>query len=245
MTMTAGMMSCMHLAELEMVKSPRLKISWAADIDPQILPSTYSVAMDNKEPATYKRTVDVVPLYIPPDEIDVPVLIYNVAEGIELNSTVVTATTDNVGYFFACRQRVNADEDSIYPVTMEQHVRKLTIILNPDFIPFSIRKIHKATLSGVATKLDLKSGVHSDKKEIKLNFDFSSTDTWWTATVCLLGIVTEGKPDTILTIEYEKEGDTVTYTESIKISDDMKNFNLDKTEPKQIYGKYVEVIEAS
>lgn len=202
-------------------------------------PSSYTIGIDGKTfPATSDRCEIKEPFY--PG--DYKLYAWNTADHITMNGTAATAdyTAGTIGWLFTCAMDVKIEADKVHEFTaaMEQQVRELTLVVEPAGSTAERIESITATLSGVAVSYDMNGGTHGQAGSVPLTFTkiTSGADAGkWTATVRLLGIVTDAG---------QKFSGTITFTDGspagIALDSDLTealaNFNTDKTKPLALDG---------
>ncbi len=171
--------------------------------------------------------------------------LYNTAGKITVSGTTVSiAVTGGVadpqpGWLFtwAADRQIEKDRDYDISAVMQQQVRQLTLVIEPT--GGAIDKIASvdATLTGVASQLNIDDNTHSASMSVKPIFT-KQPDGKYAATVRLLGIAgTEQKLSVTMTFT---GGNLQSVSETHDLTTLLSGFNDDKKIPLTLGGKVVE-----
>ena len=159
--------------------------------------------------------------------------IWNTTDNVIVSDMMATAdyAAGELGWFFTGRQEVmiEIDGEHTFTVFMQQQVRQLTFELE---IADNVQYRHtgvSATLSGVASTLNMDDGTHGAPITIALTFAEDLKDSKWKATVRLLGVT--GNIQTLTLTMNLADGHPSSYTITSDLSSQLAAFNEDKKTP--------------
>lgn len=205
-------------------------------------PASYTVAVGDYSTTLSGDVNTIDNLFLPETYRTV---VYNTADNIAISGTTATAnyTTGVLGWLFSSviDAKIEKDTDHAFTATMQQQVRQLTLIIEPTGGTADRIESITATLSGVASTLDINTGTHGTATSISLIFTkiTSGTDAGkWSTTVRLLGI--SGSE--------QKLTGTITFTDgspgNLPLESDLTSllsaFNTDKKTPQTLGGTVAE-----
>lgn len=177
--------------------------------------------------------------------------IYNTPEHITVSGTVATVATtagnaDDVGAFvrndpgwlftYSGDLRIEKDSDHTYTATMQQQVRRLTLVIDP---AGKVARI-EGRLSGAAASLNFAAGTYATPSNVELQFTeiTSGSDAGkWSATVRLLGVA--GAQQKLNATIYFATSSTTAVTLDSDLTAELASFNTDKRTPLTLGGKMV------
>ena len=154
-----------------------------------------------------------------------------------------TLISNAPGWLLTSVQEVTVEADTDYELTaaMHQHVRQLTLVIEPTGDAAGRIESIEGSLSGAAGTLDFATGTYGAASDVALHFTkiTEGEDAGkWTATVRLLGITGERQALTA-TLTYADGNPADTGLES-DLTEAMKDFNADKTVPLTLGGTIAE-----
>ena len=173
---------------------------------------------------------------------------YNTPENITISGTTATVAPETgngtyisnaPGWLFTSVQEVTVEADTDYELTaaMHQHVRQLTLVIEPTGDASNRIESIEGSLSGAAGTLDFATGTYGAASDIALHFTKiteGSDAGKWTATVRLLGIAGDTQR-LMATLTYADGNPADTGLES-DLSAALADFNADKTVPLTLGG---------
>lgn len=217
-----------------------LSADWTG-IDPNLTkPAKYTAVVNGTE---YKDIPTVTESYTFPDIApgSYAAYLYNETEGISMSGTTAAATYTStpLDWLFTGKlsETVEADRDYEFTVPIKQHVRELTLIIEPTGGTADNIEGITATLGGVAGTLDFSADTHGAATNAPLAFSkiTNGTDAGkWMATVRLLG-VTGAEQKLTGTITYVGGTPAATPLES-DLTSGLASFNADKKTPMTLGG---------
>ena len=193
---------------------------------------------------------------------------YNIPENITISGTTATVAPDSKvrvgqkeefqglqvpfsatlisnapGWLLTSVQEVTVEADTDYELTaaMHQHVRQLTLVIEPTGDAAGRIESIEGSLSGAAGTLDFATGTYGAASDVALHFtkitEGEDADKW-TATVRLLGIT--GNTQTLTaTLTYADGNPQPTALES-DLTEALADFSADKTVPLTLGGTIAE-----
>ena len=213
---------------------------WAALSPDATVPGSYILRIGDKEQTVSGATNAFNALFLPGEQ---NLLVYNSAEGsiVSGNAATVNTLPDGTlepmpGYLFSAAQKLEIEKDDTLKVTvaMQQRIRRLTLTLK--LKPGDEQRIASttATLTGIASSIDLTTGAIAATQGKTLIPAFApGTDDGQTraagqpilsATMRLLGVIAGEKQ--LLTLEItQTDGHVQTLTTDL--TEPLKNFGSD------------------
>jgi len=145
-----------------------------------------------------------------------------------------------LGWFFTGRQEIAIEKNGDYSIIvhMQQQVRQLTLELDVTGDAKDRLTGIDATLSGVASALNIDNGTHDAPVVTALTFTEDPTDGKWKVTVRLLGIT--GNSQTLTTVLNFVDKNPSSCTHSSDLSSLLAAFNADKKTPLTLSAQLVE-----
>ena len=184
---------------------------WSSRADQAVQPVSYTLRVSGQsgqsDEQPVKGNTNIFHSLLAPAAYEL--LVYNTPEAITVTGDVATiASTDenNIealpGYLFSATQTLDVVKDDTLFVTvgMLQHIRQLTLVLKLKEGDHDRITSLNATLSGIASSINLATGAWASPTGVSLSPVFEKTEEkdgtpTLTATIRLLGIIAEEKQE--------------------------------------------------
>src|SRR5574344_159865 len=221
----------------------KVTTDWNERSSESVLPSNYIIRINGEEQTVQNETNTFKSLFSPGQQ---TVLIYNQADGITINNNIASVNTlsdgtlnQNPGYLFSATKNVDVVKDDTANVTinMLQRIRTLKFVLSLNAGDEQRIASTSATLTGIASSMDISTGsiTSAESKTITPLFSLttiSSTRTTTyialTANIRVLGVATAEKQQLSIAVTMTN-GTTQAITTDI--TDLVKKFNDGDVEP--------------
>lgn len=213
---------------------------WSGRTEGITIPATVTARVGTLTASLSTGTATVFPNLVQPGTYHVNV--YNAATGISVDGTTATAdygAAGGTGWFFtwAGDQAIEPDRDYTLTAVMQQQVRQLTLVLQPTGSKAEQISTVAATLTGVASTLDVDAGTHAAPVSLSPVFTRQSDGTY-TATLRLLGTAGSSQQ---LTVTVTFTGDhPLPITATHHLSSVLTGFNADKRTPLTLESQVIE-----
>lgn len=215
--------------------SVKITTDWSDRSSESVLPDNYTLRIDNAADQNVTEATNTYYLKFPSGAYDL--LVYNTPSGITVSGNTATVNTlaDGTleplpGYLFSASQTLDVQKDDTLRTTvkMQQRIRQLTLVLKLKAGDEERFQSVTATLSGIASTVDLRTGALSATgnqllaPSFKLITDAEDGLPRLKATVRLLGIIPDASQKLVVTVTMK---DNSEHPINSDLTDQLKKFS--------------------